>query len=51
MSKVHKTSKTEPSSPDRKIWKAPKLEIVSVAERTNKKQVPPSDGQTAHTPS
>ena len=49
MSDSHKTSKAAPSSPDRKVWKAPKLEMVDVAERTNKKTVSPSDGQGAHT--
>lgn len=49
MSEINKTGKAALSSPDRKVWKAPKLEMVDVAERTNKKTVNPSDGQGAHT--
>lgn len=48
MSDSTKISETLPGTPERKAWKTPRLETVSVAERTNKKTVNPSDGQGAH---
>lgn len=49
MSDSTKISETLLGTPKRKAWKTPKLETVSVAERTNKKTVPPSDGTGAQT--